>query len=70
MMNSSLWIAFQQKIEVKLLFLHQKKFVRFLLTQIKELRTPNQIFAALSFGKQSKIKLLDKERDMLSIEAF
>ena len=34
MMNSSLWIAFQHKMEIKLLFLHQKKFIMFVTNQI------------------------------------
>lgn len=37
-MNSALWIAFQQKLAIRILFLHQKKYIIFLVNQIKELR--------------------------------
>ena len=50
-MNSALWIAFQQKLAIRTLFLHQKKYIVFLVNQIKDLRKSKAANILKAWGK-------------------
>lgn len=63
-------------MEIKLLFLHQKKFILFLAEQIKQFRQPpglHKAFISISGqkgGSKNAPKLLNPDRPVLSIDEF
>jgi len=66
-MNSSLWVAFQQKLETKLLFLHEKKFLKFLVTEIKK---SMKIASLENTFLKSKGEAKGPDRKILNYEEF
>ena len=67
-MNSALWIAFQQKLAIRILFLHQKKYIIFLVNQIKELGKQKAAFVIKAWGKKVKTDDIDPNREVLGPE--
>ena len=67
-MNSALWIAFQQKLAIRTLFLHQKKYIVFLVNQIKDLRKSKAANVLKAWGKNVNTEELDPNREVLGPE--
>lgn len=66
-MNSQLWVAFQEKMQIKFLFLHQKKFIEFLIGEIKIYRRPTGVGL---FKIVNKDALVNPNRPVLRHEQF
>ena len=67
-MNSALWIAFQQKLAIRTLFLHQKQYIVFLVNLIKDLRKSKAANILKAWGKNLNTEELDPNREVLGPE--
>lgn len=69
MRNSNLWVAFYEKIDAKIKFLHLRKFMIFLRREIRVLRKPKA-----KPGRSPKVKfhkaVIDPVREDLDVPTF
>ena len=71
MQNSLLWLAFHQKIDDKIKFLHLKKFTIFLRRQIRLLRKPIMVQARQRSKRKFQVtEPLDPNRQDLNMDRF